>query len=171
MLQTWALQKVKSHCLSSWCRLSLACQNGWAHGCFTRLPASSWLTTKPRIKMLSIMVVMGSYLLVANFLNPSSCVSFTNLHYREMAKKFVLDYLRLPPQPRTISVVWPSISDSRCKHRVITNFKCYIHVITDFTPHCRFFALYPIKFTAGRSGLIKSQCLSEIMTLWQNHPK
>ena len=46
-----------------------------------------------------------------------------------------------------------AISDSRCEHRVITDFKRYIRFITDFTPCCnRFFTLYPIKFTVGRSG-------------------
>ena len=38
-------------------------------------------------------------------------------------------------------------------HCIITNFKLYIRVITDFTPSYNiFFALYPIDFTVGRSG-------------------
>ena len=55
-----------------------------------------------------------------------------------------------------------AISDSCCKHRVKTDFKCDIRVITDFTPHCnQFFALYPIKFTVGRSGHPKTHPLTD----------
>ena len=39
------------------------------------------------------------------------------------------------------------------QHRVISDFKRNIRVITDFTPrYNRFFALYPIYFTVGISG-------------------